>query len=44
MTIGSRTFRDVTERESLPRMLLMPAIGKVTSYAINLRTWSRPDE
>jgi sterol desaturase/sphingolipid hydroxylase (fatty acid hydroxylase superfamily) len=44
MTIGIRTFRDVAQCQSLPRMLLMPFIGKVTGYAINRRTWSRPDE
>lgn len=44
MTIGIRTFREVTQCESLPRMLVMPFIGEVTGYAINRRTWSRPDE
>ena len=44
MTIGIRTFRDVAQCESLPRMLLMPFIGEVTGYAINRRTWGRPDE
>lgn len=44
MTIGISSFRDVAQCESLPRMLLMPFIGKVAGYAINRRTWSRPDE
>ncbi len=44
MTIGIRTFRDVAQCENLPRMLLMPFIGKVTGYAINRRTWNRPEE
>lgn len=44
MTIGISTFRDVAQCDSLPRMLLMPCIGKITSYAINRRIWSQPDE
>lgn len=44
MTIGIRTFRDVAQCDSLPRMLLMPFVGKVTGYAINRRTWGAPDE
>ena len=38
MTIGIRGFRD-PKRLTLPWMLILPFIGKVTDYAINRRQW-----
>ncbi|MDE2088848.1 MAG: sterol desaturase family protein [Gammaproteobacteria bacterium] len=38
MTIGIRGFRD-PKRLTLPWMLILPFIGKVTDYAINRRRW-----
>lgn len=42
MTIGISTFRDLQHCTSLPGMLALPFIGKVTNYAINRRQWDAP--
>ncbi len=43
MTIGIRTFRENRICSSLPGMLAIPFLGKVTDYAINRREWSQAD-
>lgn len=43
MTIGIHGFRDPKQVSRLPGMLMLPFIGRVTGYAINRRTWSKPD-
>jgi sterol desaturase/sphingolipid hydroxylase (fatty acid hydroxylase superfamily) len=43
MTIGIATFRDPGRCDRLPGMLAMPFIGAVSDYAINRRTWRKPD-
>jgi len=44
MLIGIRQYRDPQQVERLPGMLRLPFVGKVNSYAINRREWSKPDE
>jgi sterol desaturase/sphingolipid hydroxylase (fatty acid hydroxylase superfamily) len=39
MTIGIRTFRDSRRCCTLPGMLALPFIGKVSDYVINRRRW-----
>jgi len=44
MTIGIRTFRDTKHCGWLHGLLMLPFIGKISAYAINRRSWERPDE
>lgn len=44
MTIGVRTFRDASRCDTLPGMLALPFVGKITGYAINRREWVKADE
>lgn len=44
MTIGIRSFRDIKRCDTLPGMLAMPFVGKITGYAINRREWRQADE
>ncbi|MGD8642630.1 MAG: sterol desaturase family protein [Gammaproteobacteria bacterium] len=44
MTIGIHKYRDPRQVDQLPGMLMLPFIGKITSYAINRREWSKGDE
>jgi sterol desaturase/sphingolipid hydroxylase (fatty acid hydroxylase superfamily) len=44
MTIGIDSFRDGAQCTQLPRLLIMPFIGKINDYAINSRRWGKPDE
>ncbi|MFQ6023222.1 MAG: sterol desaturase family protein [Acidiferrobacterales bacterium] len=44
MTIGIRSFRDTKRCDTLPGMLVMPFLGKITGYAINRREWKQTDE
>jgi len=44
MTIGIHKYRETKQVAWLPGMLLLPFKGKITSYAINRREWSNPDE
>jgi len=41
MTIGIRDLRDPRLVASLPGMLRLPIVGKVSDYAINRRTWKK---
>ncbi len=43
MIIGIRTFRDARHCATLPGMLAIPFIGKVSEYAINRRLWRQED-
>lgn len=42
MQIGIHGFRDAKQVDRLPGMLTLPFIGRVSGYAINRRTWSKP--
>ena len=44
MTIGIHKYRETKQVAWLPGMLLLPFKGKITSYAINRREWSNPNE
>jgi len=44
MTIGIHKYRDPKQVSWLSGMLILPFIGKITSYAINRREWSKPDD
>jgi len=44
MKIGIDTFRDGVQCTLLPRLLLMPFVGRINDYAINSRRWENPDE
>ncbi|MCK5640548.1 MAG: sterol desaturase family protein [Gammaproteobacteria bacterium] len=44
MVIGIHTFQDVNVCATLPGMLRIPFIGKVTAYAINRRQWDNSGE
>jgi sterol desaturase/sphingolipid hydroxylase (fatty acid hydroxylase superfamily) len=44
MTIGIHKYREPKQVAWLPGMLLLPFKGKITSYAINRREWTKPDE
>ncbi len=44
MTIGIHHYRDPKVVDSLPGMLALPFIGRISGYAINRRQWSNPDE
>lgn len=44
MTIGLRDFRDTKRCVTLPGMLVIPFIGKITGYAITSRKWQKPNE
>lgn len=44
MTIGIHTFQDAKTCATLPGMLRIPFMGKVTAYAINRRQWDKPGE
>lgn len=44
MTIGLRDFRDRKRCVTLPGMLAIPFIGKITGYAITSRKWEKPNE
>jgi sterol desaturase/sphingolipid hydroxylase (fatty acid hydroxylase superfamily) len=43
MTIGIHHYRDAAQVDRLPGMLWLPFVGKVSSYAINRRQWSKGD-
>lgn len=43
MEIGIHGFRDPAKL-TLPHMLTLPFVGKVTGYAINRRTWEKIDD
>jgi sterol desaturase/sphingolipid hydroxylase (fatty acid hydroxylase superfamily) len=44
MTIGIHKYRDPRIASWLPGMLVLPFIGKITSYAINRREWDKANE
>ncbi len=44
MTIGIHKYSDPKQVSWLSGMLILPFIGKITSYAINRREWSKPDD
>lgn len=44
MTIGIHHYNDPRQVAWLPGMLALPFVGKITSYAINRREWSKPDD
>ena len=44
MVIGIHKYRDPQQVDRLPGMLMLPFKGKVSSYAINRRNWSKPNE
>ena len=43
MTIGIHHYRDAAQVDRLPGMLRLPFVGKISSYAINRRQWSKGD-
>jgi len=44
MIIGIHNYREPKQVSWLPGMLTLPFIGKISSYAINRRAWSKSDE
>ncbi len=44
MTIGIHRYRDPRQVARLPGILALPFVGRVTEYAINRRSWGRPDD
>ncbi|MGK0296617.1 MAG: sterol desaturase/sphingolipid hydroxylase (fatty acid hydroxylase superfamily) [Gammaproteobacteria bacterium] len=43
MVIGIHHFRDAKQVDQLPGMLALPFIDTISEYAINRRTWDKPD-
>ena len=43
MTIGIHHYRDAAQVDRLPGMLWLPFVGRISSYAINRRQWSKGD-
>ena len=44
MQIGIHSYHDPKQVSWLPGMLALPFVGKISSYAINRRQWSKGDE
>ena len=44
MHIGIHSYHDPKQVSWLPGMLALPFVGKISSYAINRRQWSKGDE
>jgi len=44
MTIGIHNYRESKMVSWLPGMLVLPFVGRITSYAINRRQWSEGDD
>jgi len=44
MTIGIHKFHDAKDVSWITGMLILPFRGRISSYAINRRQWSAPDE
>ncbi len=43
MVIGIHHYRDPSQVDRLPGMLLLPFVGKISSYAINRRHWNNSE-
>ncbi len=44
MVLGIHNNRDPRQVDRLPGMLMLPFKGKISSYSINRRNWSKPNE